>query len=1068
MDTTTLITKVLLPRRREDVLTRQRLLNRLYDMVDYRLVLVSAPAGYGKSTLLVDFAEDLEHPVCWYALDVSDHDPRLFLERLVMSIRRRFPDFGDSTLRALAASSDLRGGAPGVVRVLVNEIVTEIPRWFVLVLDDYHTLGRSPDVDAILSNFIAYQRDQCLTIIASRVVPSLPLIIPLVAKGGVGGLGQGDLQFLPEEVQALFAHNYGTELSEEEAQALAEQSEGWITGLLLTAYTRWHGVLQSWMRARNSHQPIYDYLAQEVFDHQPPAMQDFLTLSSTLTEMNQRLCRDLLGLDDAEEMLDALETENLFVMRLEHDWYRYHHLFREFLQTRLRRQDEERWRALHLQAAAWFEAQGQLRQAVDHYLAVGALSDAARLMGTVARDLYVAGQLTTLMTWREQLTEEILVEVPRLALFQSRAAYKLGEHETALALTEIAERGYEASEDAEGLAWALLQRCEIWLTLGQARRALDLGYATLDRIEQTGVPVGYEAHRILGLAHVDQGEFEQGHDHLTEALRLGDSEGQDYDRALIRTGLAYCLGLQGRLEKAVALHREAVAIWRQVGSDAGLADELNDLGFHLYALGEYDEAMRCLREALTLAHQTGLRQAEAFSLVNLGEMTRDLGLLSQAIDYCERGHAVAKSIGFSFLTTYSQEALGLVYRAAHRHDEAIETIASALGAAVERGSDHQVGRYRASLGVVRAEAGQSEAGLEDLIAAEDMLSQLGAPVELQRASLMRAWAQFLAGDKDAAMALLGGLLDSVSTSGETLVFISEGQHAAPMLRAARKAFRGDATKEARLKRVLKQIGELASTAARLFPHEAPAPQESGPPLKVFGFGPGRVELGGETIPTTAWGASTARQLFFYMLIHGARSREQIFADFWPELTAQKAKASFHTTKFRLNRALGRDAIDYDGRLYMLHPDLKAWFDVAAFRELLESWRQSQDVDMLAEAVELYTGDFLTECYMDWCEMEREVLRVRCLEALETLAERLLSRRQYRRAIRALRQALSIDPARETFHQQLMRAYALAGQRSRALAQYERCVVSLREELGAGPSHLTTDLYDRIKVEAPLD
>ncbi|MGC9523676.1 MAG: AfsR/SARP family transcriptional regulator, partial [Anaerolineae bacterium] len=314
----------------------------------------------------------------------------------------------------------------------------------------------------------------------------------------------------------------------------------------------------------------------------------------------------------------------------------------------------------------------------------------------------------------------------------------------------------------------------------------------------------------------------------------------------------------------------------------------------------------------------------------------------------------------------------------------------------------------------------------------------------------------------------GDLLDDVSASGETLVFVSEGQHARPMLRAARKAFKGDAAKEARLKRILKQIADLETTAARLFPHEAPATREAAPPLKVFGFGPGRVELGGETIPTTAWGSSTARQLFFYMLVHSARSREQIFADFWPELTPQKAKASFHTTKFRLNRALGRDAIDYDGRLYMLHPDLKVWFDVAAFRELLEEWRQTEEIDVLAKAVELYTGDFLTECYMDWCEMEREVLRVRCLEALETLAERLLSRRQYRRAIRTLRQALTVDPARETFHQQLMRAYALAGQRSRALAQYQRCVTSLREELGAAPSHVTTDLYDRIKVEAPLD
>jgi len=245
MDNATLITKVFLPRRRDDVLTRQRLLNRLYDMVDYKLALVSAPAGYGKSTLLVDFATDLEHPVCWYALDASDRDPHVFLERLVMSLRRRFPEFGEATLRALAASQDLSGGAPGVVRILVNEIVTRIPRWFVLVLDDYHALGQALDVDAILSNFVVYQRDQWLTIISSRTVPNLPLIIPLVARGGVGGVGQDEMRFTPEEIQALFAHNYGMELSAADAVELAEHSEGWITGLLLTAYSQRQGVLQS-------------------------------------------------------------------------------------------------------------------------------------------------------------------------------------------------------------------------------------------------------------------------------------------------------------------------------------------------------------------------------------------------------------------------------------------------------------------------------------------------------------------------------------------------------------------------------------------------------------------------------------------------------------------------------------------------------------------------------------------------------------------------------------------------------------------------------------------------------
>jgi len=247
-----------------------------------------------------------------------------------------------------------------VVRILVNEIVTSIPRWFVLVLDDYHALGQALDVDAILSNFVVYQRDQWLTIISSRTVPNLPLIIPLVARGGVGGIGHDEIRFTPDEIQALFAHNYGTELSTEEAVELAEQSEGWITGLLLTAYSQRQGVLQSWLRARSSNRPIYDYLAQEVFDRQPDSMQEFLSVSSTLGEMNATLCREILEISDAQDY---------------------------------------RWEVLHMRAAAWFERRDRYGEAIHHYLAIDAFEDAARLMVTTARDLYVSGQFTTLMTW---------------------------------------------------------------------------------------------------------------------------------------------------------------------------------------------------------------------------------------------------------------------------------------------------------------------------------------------------------------------------------------------------------------------------------------------------------------------------------------------------------------------------------------------------------------------------------------------------------------------------------------------------------------------------------------------
>lgn len=1104
IDDAMLVTKLLRPRRREDILSRQRLLDQLYDMVDDRLVLVSAPAGYGKTTLLVDFAADLEHPVCWYALDAGDRDPRLFLERLVMSLRRRFPDFGTATLRALRGSTDLRGGAPGVVRVLVNEIVSQIPRWFVLVLDDYHTLGSAPDVDAIVSNFVVYQRDQCMTVIASRTVPTLPAIISLVARGGVAGLGQIDMRFTPEEVQALFAQNYGTALSPDEAAVLAEQSEGWITGLLLTALMRWQGVLQSWMRAQGADQPIYDYLAQEVFAEQPPEVQRFLMVSSTLVEMERTLCEEVLGAPDAQASLEQLEAQNLFVTRFDGDWYRYHHLFRDFLQTRYRREDPEGWRAHHLRAARWFEACGQLREAVDHYLAGEAHADAARVMADLAVALYRRGELTTLLAWREQVPDAVLDRAPRLALFQSRAAAKVGQAAEAVALAETAERGYREAGDAEGVAYAQLQRAQVHLFSGKPRAALALGTAALAMIEETGVPVGYEAHRILGLAHVDTGDLQTGRTHLEAAVALAATQGHAYDRALARTALAHCLGLLGEVEPAVALHEEAVAIWRRLESDGGLADELSDLGFHLYALGRYDEAVRTLQEALVLARETGAQRAEAYALVNLGELARDAGALDFAQDVLVQGHELAQENGNTFLTTYSLEALGLVHRAAERWDAAETILEDALSHTADQKGAYQLGRYRASLGVVRAERGAPEAGLQELDAAIQDLAPFDVPVELARARLFRAWALFLRGTQEDAVAALVALLDEVPPGLEAQVFPAEVRRMEPLFDAARRALRGNHARTQRLQGLRNRSRDLNAVAPTLggASHErrgdrapgraaagrqteaartvltqaAPARTAPGSPdpwqapsgLRVYGFGTGRAEIDGELVPVPAWGSLAARHLLIYMLIRGRCSRDQIFGDFWPELTTQKAKASFHTTKFRLGRALGREVIVFDGTVYALHPEFDAWFDVRTFAAYLKTWRETQDLEALAQAVALYTDDFLTDCDAEWCLYEREALRVRCLQALETLAERLLARRQYRRAIPTLVKALALEPARETFHQQLMRAYALSGERSRALAQFERCAADLQAGLSVAPSYQTVLLYERILQEQSLD
>jgi LuxR family maltose regulon positive regulatory protein len=694
------------------------------------------------------------------------------------------------------------------------------------------------------------------------------------------------------------------------------------------------------------------------------------------------------------------------------------------LQARLQQEEQSRWIELHRRAANWFEVHKRPEEAVHHYLTVGAHEDAARVMGAAAQDMFYAGRLGTLTAWGAALPAPLRERAPRLALFQSRAADMLGQWEEALALTEVAERGYRADEDTQGLAYALLHRGRVWQGPGRFQEA-----------------------------------------HLRQALTYSLEQGSDFEQASIQDGLADCLWRQGRWVEAVAVQRQAVATRQRLGNPGALAGVLNDLGFYLYSTGEYCEALRLFEEALELARRCGHRRREALTLLSLAELTRDLGALERAVEACEGGLAIADELGDGFLSAYGREALGLVHRCRSDYPLAQAAIEQAMERAERQRSEYQLGRYGASLGLVRAEAGEVKAGLAELARACERLERIGAHSELARAQFFTAWALFRAGREAEALATLQQVLAMADPPSREFLFVVEGQRTLPLLeRAHAQGIGGE-----KLSALLARARAFEHTAQAVLQQQASSPEaEAEEPLRIFGFGQGRVERGGKEIPPSDWEAASVRQLLFYLLAHSPRSRDQIAAVIWPDLPAPRAKATFHTAKFRLKRALGREAIYFDGRRYQVHPDMDYWFDVAEFERLLEGTGAGRRVEQLQQAITLYQGDFLEDCYADWCLLPRERLRERCLEALDELAGRLLVRRQYRQAIQTLRRGLEMDDLREKFYRQLMRAYALSGRRSQAFAQYQRCAGILERELGTAPSPATTALYRRILDGLPLD
>ncbi|MCK4471176.1 MAG: hypothetical protein KAW49_05255, partial [Anaerolineae bacterium] len=436
--------------------------------LECKLTLVSAPAGYGKTSALVDFAQNSPLPVCWYTADERDRDLGAFIEYLVGAIGECFRGFGKRTQAALASlAGDLFRDPTAVMGELVNEMI-EIDTPFVVVVDNYEALGGAFGIRAFVHRLLEVLPSNCHLMLGSRALPDVP-VTRLVAKRQLIGLTAQDLRFAPQEIRSLL-QLARIEISESQAEAIAVNSEGWITGVLLLADMLRDEAKATLLDAGRATAETFDYLVREVLSRQPPDVQHFLRTSAVLREMSPRLCRDVLQVRDPRGLLAEVERRNLFVTRFGKGGaatYRYHNLFRDFLHEQLRQRDPTRYAELHLRAAKRFERGNNVEEAAYHYLAAEDYPDATVLMERVAMEWFTRGRVETLLRWAEALPEEAKTQAPWLLFYQSRVLTDRYDYERARQALAYAEAGFAARGDMARLAKVHNQRAALGLFEGR-------------------------------------------------------------------------------------------------------------------------------------------------------------------------------------------------------------------------------------------------------------------------------------------------------------------------------------------------------------------------------------------------------------------------------------------------------------------------------------------------------------------------------------------------------------------------------------------------------------------------
>jgi ATP/maltotriose-dependent transcriptional regulator MalT/DNA-binding SARP family transcriptional activator len=1055
----TLIRSKLLVPSPTGLLHRSRLCQTLEQGLDRKLALVSAPAGYGKTSALVDFAQTASIPVCWYTVDERDRDLNLFVRYLVAAIGERFSGFGEQTREALEArAGDLFREPTAVVGDLVNEML-DVDQDFVLVLDNFEVLDGAFGIEEFTRRFVEVLPPNCHLMIGSRVLPDVP-VTQLVAKRQLVGVTEQHLRFKPDEIRELLARSQ-IEVSEAQARAIANNAEGWITGVLLILDLLREDAASAFVDAAQATSQTYAYLAFDVLSRQPPDVRRFLHTSSVLREMSTRLCREVLNIDRAKSLLLEVERRNLFLTRFGDSTgsaYRYHNLFRDFLQDRLREDEPALYAELHRRAGTWFERQHDVEEAVYHYLAAEAYPEATALMERVAMEWFHRGRLETLSRWAESLPEQIRRRAPRLQLYHGKALTDRYEYERARDALAFAEAGFVERKDSTRLARVHNQKATLALFEGRYEDVIEEANVALEMLDHQENSERAQAQRMIGRADIGLGRFAQGVAELQKALGLYRQIDSPYDVLNLLQDLAFAFTSQGRFDEAAAYLGEALPLARRLGSPTQLAGVLNSLGWIRDVRGEHREALKLYEEGLAAARRGDDPRSQANIAEGMATVYRNIGDYRRAEFLYDVAWRIARE-GRPVLAVLILVGRADMYRWQGDHGRALTLLEQARRLAEERGLDtEKSGLLRVAEGIALVEKGSTERGFRLLSNGISFLGDQGAKRDLARGHFLCAKARLLAGQERQAVVELRRALGLAKEMGTSQFAAVEGQHAPELLEL------GVSEGLTACRGIMEQARSMSFLGEELVQDGLEEREVPEAHLEIYALGEGRVVRDGRPVSSSEWRAAMAKELFFYILLHGPVERDAIGLVFWPDLPAEKVTNNFHSTLYRVRKAVGGDAVVVEGGKYTLGVDY--WFDVQEFETLTERARLLPPHDWQAQelwrrAVELYKGDFLPEVERAWCVPKREQVRNQYIEALIESARCREARGAVDEAVAWYRRALEEDELREDVHRRIMRVYAEAGRRSAALAQYRDCRKTLKQELGVEPSRETQRLYEEV-------
>jgi LuxR family transcriptional regulator, maltose regulon positive regulatory protein len=1067
-------TKIIPPPRHARILARPRVTDIFMQAFEYRLTILQAEAGYGKSIALAELA-GMVKPLAWYQVNDEDNDPLVFLLHLCHAFLQAIPDLHDLPIHFLETWDGSQGPLPwrSVIDQIINVLSVQLDVPTLLILDDAHIVTEAGEVAHMIDRLVGLAPARLHILLSGRPVISLPTLSRWRAQGEVLVIDQSALTFNPTEIATLFAKHYGLELSSEEVDALFTYTEGWAIALQLT----WQSIRSQSPAAiefplrwqTDSLAALFDMLAREVFERQPTDVREFLLVTSTLRDLRPEACDALRAtagnsVADSASMLAYLRRQDLFVVETAGDALRYHHIFHNFLRQQASIEQRRTWNRL---AADYFRINKDPEFAIYHLLAAHAWDEVADLLDTYAANLLSVGRLDTLATYLDTLPPETLHQHPALVFILGELARLHSRFDEALGWYEQAKSTWRLRGQQDGVARALRGQARVYLDTvdpSQAEQLLEEAIRLSDGFEDREAQVRlYEllAENKLNAGRVNEAERLR---QRADDLRLeGPSNDQLLFRVLLRTGRLdeARRGLEARAEtekrepvQMPRAHRETMLILSLIYSFMGMSEKAYQAALEGTRRGNqlkspFVTAVGYMRQGHALMLSDPFeKQAENYAQARTSfeksvEISRTLDVPRLLV---EADWGLCRAYGYqgdlTAAQSHAQEALEIAGQAG---DEWIASLTRlTMGASLTLAARYEA----AEEWLNRAVLGFQECSDSFGVVAARLWLSLGFSKQKQAARLERTLPEVLSSCRDEDYGFLFTRPSLIGASDERIF--------TPLLVTARE-HGWDSDYASQL------LEELGLSGIEHHP---------GFRLRVQTLNGFQVWRGDELFPANGWRREKSRQLFQLLVTYRNTplDRDQICEHLWPEADPATAQRNFKIALNTLYQTLeperepGSDSafILREGTTYNLRPRADIWLDAEQFTESAHRAASSPDLDLLQRTVNLYPGDYLPETlYETWAAEERERMATLFLETADRLADALIQGERYAEAIDLSQRILAQDNCWERAYRHLMLAYDRLGDRGQVGRTYQKCVQTLHDELDVVPSPETKNLYESL-------